>query len=110
MNPNKESAAFFTAIFTKNLPGKTYQFEETIDKYIRGKNPKSSVYIHYEHGLGDKLGNFQECLKRIEKNFGDIGESTFSIKNYSNESVEKMVVIQWKNPLQRRLSFQIPHQ
>jgi hypothetical protein len=103
MNPKKETAKYHTIVITEIKPDDSYTFEEEITGIIRKRYNESSVYLEFKHGIQDDINNISVCLDWVNKKFGDIGNSTFTIKKNQHEEAGKFIIMSWKNSFLNRL-------
>jgi hypothetical protein len=102
--PFKDSPRNYVFVLTEKRPPSVEQFEEKIEKHTSRRFGSETFQIKYIHDVGQSIKKFNECLDHVYQHFGDLGETTFSIKNAEDHELGiKTVIISWKNP--KRFNF-----
>jgi hypothetical protein len=99
---SKDNSLFNAMVFTENQPAQKDTFENIMSKGLRERYGTNSIYIYFKHGVGDMIKDYNKCLSEVDKIFGDIGNTTFTVKKMEDAAVGKLIVLEWKNPRAKR--------
>jgi hypothetical protein len=90
-------------IFTEKNPPSAEDFEAQFTKFERQKHNNAPIFVHYEYGVGDKVKDYAACINSIDRVFGDIGNTTFTVKKMEEDAIGRIIILEWLNPNFRRL-------
>jgi len=93
-----DKAHYHSMIFTERNPPSTEEFEESFTKLEREKHNNVPVYVYYEHGVGEKVKDYAACINSIDRVFGDIGNTTFTVKKMEKDPIGRIIILEWLNP------------